>query len=107
MKPMALPSLRKRLRAHDERARDAAAVLGAAVAVWRVRIVGHRFAIALLGAGVAGAALALRWRLVARVAAALVGTALRAAALATVEWACVNRAVAVGLARAGRTPQRP
>ena len=107
MKPAALPSLRERLRAHDERVREAAAALSAAVAVWRVRIVGHRVAIALLGGGVAGAALALRWRLAVRVAPALVGTVLRAVTLAAVERACVNRAVAAGLARAGRTPQRP
>ena len=98
-----LPALLvERLRERGARLERLAHAIADDIAVWRARARRHRLAIAVLGGGIAGAALASRWRSLLRFGAFAVGATVRAAALSAVARARVRRAVAAHLARASR-----
>jgi len=96
-------ALDERLRVRAARLDRLANALAQGVAVWRARLSRHRVAVAVVGGGIAGVAVATRWRSMLRTATVIAGAAVRAMALSMVARARVERAVHKEWTRATRT----
>jgi hypothetical protein len=103
MKLLVPAILNERLRERAAQLDRLTSALSSGIAVWRVRVARHRVAVAVVGGGIAGVAFASHWRSLLRIAAVMVGAAIRATALSAVARARVERAVQKEWARARRT----
>jgi NADH dehydrogenase FAD-containing subunit len=96
-------ALNERLRQRAAQLDRLADALSRDVAVWRARFARHRVAVAIVGGGIAGVAVAARWRSLLRLATVVIGATVRTTALSMLARARVERAVQEELARARRT----